>query len=203
MHKFMLNRVDGESGAALILALLVLTVLTVFSMAAVNSTLFGLRVSNQYKIEQSTLYEADGGADYSAQLIARALANHNAISATDSASANITINAIDSDGKGTSDLEAIIGGSTAYNALYTVSSASPNVKMNFLGDTVKIDINFIRSRMLAGSSSEFASRYEGLGSGTSGSIALDYQIDSYSTNKNSAITVRAMYKCVEGGGRCL
>lgn len=203
MNRFLYGRIAGESGSALILALLVLTVLTVFSMAAVNSTTFGLRVSVQYKTEQSALYAADGGADYAAQMIARALANHSAVSAADLASANVTINTADSDGKGTSDLNAIIGGSKTYNSLYTTSSTSPNVRVQVLGDTVKIDVDFIRSRLLAGSSSEFASRYEGIGSGTSGSIALDYQIDSYNANNNSAATVRAIYKCVEGGGRCI
>lgn len=203
MNRFLYSRIAGESGSALILALLVLTVLTVFSMAAVNSTTFGLRVSALYKTEQSALYAADGGADYAAQMIARALANRSAVSAADLTSANVTINTADSDGKGTSDLDAIIGGSKTYNSLYTTSSTSPNVRVQVLGDTVKIDIDFIRSRLLAGSSSEFASRYEGIGSGTSGSIALDYQIDSYNANNNSAVTVRAIYKCVEGGGRCI
>lgn len=197
----------NERGAVLILALLVMMVLAVFSTVAIMSATQGLKISGKYKIQQQATYASDGGADYGAGLIARVLGNDKKVTGlADASSSYVTINSTDTDGDGITDLEAEIAGLNGDKTTPnpdTANSASPNATVTIMGDTAKIDIDFMERKRMAGSSSEFGSRYEGIGAGSAGGIALTYQIDTYSKVNDSEVTVRAIYKCVEGGGRCL
>ena len=193
----------NDDGAALVLALLVTMVLSLFSIIAVNSTGFSLRFSGDYRNKTQILYLADGGADYGGGLVMRAVGNGLKVHATDKGSANITINLTDTNGDGITDLEDELRGDSINNA-DTYNDASPNAQVNLAGEKVNIDLDYVSSKKLAGTSSEFGSRYEGIGSGSTGSVALYYRIDSNKTsNAGKSVTVRAKYKCVEGGTRCL
>lgn len=201
MKKAIHDIAGNQAGAALILALLITTVLLVFSLTALMSTNQGMRTMGTYKLEQDALYSSDSGVDYAGQLIGR---SQKALVTADTLSGlTVTINTTDSDGKG-ADLFKIIQGMSSYNALYTTSSASPLITMKFNSETafaadpVNIDVDFSRRYQLAGESKEFASGLEG-----NAGFAMVYQIESKNTKKNTAITVRASYKCVVSKGRCL
>ncbi len=190
-----------ERGTALILALLVMMVLAVFSTVAIMSATQGLRISGKYKTQQQTVYVSDGGIEFASGLIRDTIGNKNTVSATYLSYVNTT-----NTGGGTqTDFEREIAGVNGNSAtgLNPDTTANPNATVTIMGDTAKIDIDFLRSKLTPGSSTEFAARYEGIGSGTSGSVSLLYQIDSKTTIGDTDKTVRATYKCIEGGGRCL
>ena len=192
----------NEEGTALILALLVTTILTMFTMVAAMSTSNGMRAVTGYKNRTAALYKADGAADYSAGIIARAIGNDLQIDAADLGSANVSIDITDSDGDGITDLEDEIMGITTLG-VDTYASTPPNVTIAVANSKVNMDIDFVRSKQLPGSSTEFAARYEGIGAGSSGGIGLYYGVEANGTNADRNATVRVHYKCVEGGGRCL
>lgn len=191
----------NERGAALILALLVTMVLAVFSTVAVMSATQGLRIAGKYKIEQQAVYTADGGAEFASGLIRDTIGNKNLVSATYLSKVNTT----NTSGGAQTDFEREIAGVNGDSAsgLNADTTASPNATVVIIGDTAGIDIDFTRSKLMPGSSAEAAARYEGIGSGTSGGVMLLYQVDTKTTINETAKTIRATYKCVEGGGRCL
>lgn len=192
-----------ERGAALILALLVTMVLAVFSTVAVMSATQGLRIAGKYKIEQQVVYTSDGGVEFASGLIRDTIGNKNLVSATYLSK----VNTANTTGEAQTDFEREIAGVNGDSASAlnpdTTATASANATVVIMADTASIDIDFNRSKLMPGSSAEAAARYEGIGSGTSGSVMLLYQIDSKSTIGETVKTVRATYKCVEGGGRCL
>lgn len=201
MKKFINTILGNQDGAALILALLVTTVLLVYSLTAIMSTSQGMRTMSNYKLQQDALYSSDSGVDYAGLLISR---SQKALVTADTLSGlTITVNTTDSDGKG-ADLFKIIQGMSAYNALYTASSATPLITMRFNSETafaadpVNIDVDFSRRYQLAGESKEFASGLEG-----NAGFAMIYQVDSKNTKKDTSTTVRTSYKCVVSKGRCL
>lgn len=190
-----------ERGAALILALLVTMVLAVFSMVAVMTATQGLSIAGKYKIEEQAVYSADGGVEFASGLIKDTIGNKNLVSATYLSKVNTT----NTTGGTQTDFEREIAGVNGDSAsgLNPDTTATPNATVVILGDTANIDIDFTRSKLMPGSSAEAAARYEGIGSGTSGGVMLLYQIDSKTTINQTSKTIRATYKCVEGGGRCL
>ncbi len=191
----------NERGAALILALLVTMVLAVFSTVAVMSATQGLRISGKYKIEQQAVYTADGGVEFSAGLIRDTIGNKNYVSATYLSMVNTT----NSGGTPQTDFEREVAGvnGDSGSGINPDTTATPNATVTIMGESTGVDIDFTRSKLMPGSSAEAAARYEGIGSGTSGGVMLLYQVDSKTTIVGNEKTIRATYKCVEGGGRCL
>ncbi|MDH5543276.1 MAG: hypothetical protein OEY64_09970 [Nitrospinota bacterium] len=193
----------NEKGVALAFALLITMVLAIFSLVAVNSTGFSLRFSGEYRNKTKLMYLADGGADYGGGLVMRAVGNGLKVAAIDTGSAKITINNTDTNSDGVTDLEDELKGDSV-NDPDSYNDAIPDAQVDLAGEKVNVDIDYVTSRKLAGTSSEFGSRYEGIGSGSAGSVALYYRIDSNNTsNAGKSATVRAKFKCVEGGARCL
>lgn len=184
------NALLNEKGAALVLALLVMMALAILSMAAVNATSTGLTDTSRYKNYQQRLYMADGGADYGFAIIERTIGNDMQISATDTSNVMAY------------DLISEIMGDSIDDA-DTAQSANDAI-IAIMGNIVNLDIDFHESKQLPGTSSEFASRYEGIGAGGAGGVELVYIIDSYfASTSGEDSTVRISYRCIEGGGRCL
>ena len=188
---------NNQGGSALILTLLILMVLSIMATVATRSTNMGLSTAAIYKSYQEAVYLADGGSNYGYAIIERTIGNGMEVDlAIDSAYVSST-----------ADLELEINGSSVDNidsADQDSVNYAPNAKISIAGETVTLDIDFTRSRKLPGASSEFASRYEGIGAGGAGGIGLLYTVESnYKRDARSESTVRITYQCIEGGGRCL
>ncbi len=165
----MCSRISNERGAVLILALLITMVLAVFSTVAIMSATQGLRISGKYKTEQQVLYTSDGGIDFATGLIKDTIGNKNLVSATYLPYVNTT----NSTGGPQTDFEREIAGVNGNSSVGVNpdTTANPNATVTILGDTASIDIDYMRSKLMPGSSAEAASRYEGIGSGTSGGVS--------------------------------
>lgn len=180
----------NEKGTALFIALLASVVLLAVSMTAVNTINFGMFNTSRYKSELQRLNLADGGADYGYAIIERVVGNGMEVSSLDSA------NVVD-----IADLASEIDAGDDGN---DSAQSSRDAFIVIAGETVNLDMDYSKSKRSLGESSEFASRYEGLGSGGTGGLELIYLVDAYyaSTSGDSS-TVRITYKCLEGGGRCI
>ncbi len=186
---------NEEKGAALVIVLLVMMVLTTMSLISVKVIISGLEIVNSYKMEQIRLHFADSGVEYGYPMIERVMANSGELSAADTGNANVSIN--------TSDILQEINGYIV-NSSDSYSDASPDITLTLLTDYLKVDIDYIKTIRIAGSSTEFSSRYQGVGTGSAGGVGLYYRLESnYQNSASSDTTVRVYYKCIEGGGRCL
>jgi hypothetical protein len=201
--KLSVHKIKNENGAALILSLLILMVLAIMSIVAVTSTNTGLSASATYKNYQQTLYIADGGADYGYAIIERTIGN-----AMEIDPAVDTVHIIDSLNLVNEINASLVANVDSADPDFFDGTPNPNyapdANITIAGQSVDLDIDFIRSMRMPGTASEFASRYEGIGAGGAGGIGLIYQVESnYNRDAKSESTVRINYRCVEGGGRCL
>ncbi len=211
---FIKKNLSNENGVALIFALLIIMILTLLAEIGVKTVVSGISNIKGYKNGQLRLYLSDSGVEYGYALVERAMANNQQISLTDLGNANVTIDLADSNGDGITDLEdEILGQSVSSADSYTDNTPDVSIKLSSMGVTsatpsnqnvLKLDIDYVKSKRMGGSSSEFASRYEGIGSGGSGGVSFYYKIESYyKYSGTEETTIEINYKCVEGGGRCL
>lgn len=224
MKNRFLTVLSNETGAVLVLALMTTTILAILSLTAIITSLQGLHMGAQYRAYQNSVFVADGGADFSSGLISRTISQ---INGNTVASPDQTVNAYvafctgagstygcDSPmtaGSGWAYFQQKVNGVTVTFNTSTpdLASTSPNLKLTYptTGEKVNMVVEYIGSRLLPGSSTEFAARYEGIGSGTSGGVGILYRVDAYNSNTNFNVsessTVRATFQCIDGGGRCL
>jgi len=211
---FITKNLSNEKGVALIFSLLILMILTLLAEIGINAVVSGIKNIKGYKNGQLRLYLADSGVQYGYALIERTMANNQKVSSTDLGNTNVTIEKVDSNGDGITDLEdEILGRTVASSDSYTDATPNVSIDLSSMGVTsvtpgnknvLKLDIDYIKSKRMGGSSSEFASRYEGIGSGGAGGVGYYYKIDSYYKYSSSeTTTIEIHYKCIEGGGRCL
>jgi len=211
---FIKKNLSNEKGVALIFSLLILMVLTLLAEIGVSTVVSGISNIKGYKNGQLRLYLADSGVEYGYALVERAMANNQKVSSTDLGNQNITVETADWNGDGISDLEdELLGRTVAGSDSYTDATPDISIDLSNMGVTsvtpgnknvLKLDIDYIKSKRMGGSSSEFASRYEGIGSGGAGGVGFYYKIDSYYKYSSSEeTTIEINYKCIEGGGRCL
>jgi len=206
MRQKIFNAISNETGAVLVLALMTTTVLAVFSLTAIMTSMQGLHMGVEYQAYQNSVYIADGGVDFAPGLIERTLFNGYVVPSTDTA--NVSVSFLDpatpgSQSAGIARFQSKI--SAAITNSGDTAAASPNIQLTYpTGEVTNIVVEYVATRPQPGSSSEAAARYEGIGSG-SGGVGVYYRIDAYNYNSKlvESSTVRANFKCVDGGQRCL
>jgi len=163
---------------------------------AVRSTNQGVSAAGVYKNYQQNLYIADGGADYGFAIIERTIGNSMEVNpAIDAANVTNAVNLVSEiNASSPSNIDSADQDSPDY---------APNATITIAGQTVDIDIDFDRSDIAPGSSTEFAARYDGSAT-TGGSLLLIYKVEAnYKKDVKNESTIRINFQCVEGGGRCL
>lgn len=221
MKNKILEVLRDESGSVLVLSIMTTTLLFVFSLTAIMASTQGLHLGAEYRAYQNSVYVADGAADFSSGLIQRAISqiNGNLVTNPDqtnnanvvfcTGAASWSCDAALTSGAGWAYFQNKINGSTiTYNTGNPDTAATtPNLKITYptTGETVNIVVEYLGSKILPGSSTESAARYEGIGAGTSGGVGILYRVDANNTNSSlsESSTVRATFQCVDGGGRCL
>lgn len=185
-----MNNIKNEKGTALFLALLATVVLMAVSMAAVNTVRIGMSHTSRYKSAQQRLHLAEGGADYGYAIVDRVVGNGMEVSSLDFANV-VDVNDL------ASEIDAGVDNGDS-------AKSSRDAFITIAGETVNLDIDYIRSKRPSGESAEFASRYEGIGSGGAGGLELIYLVDAYyASASGDSSTIRITYRCLEGVGRCM
>jgi Tfp pilus assembly protein PilX len=77
MKNILLKPLNNEKGLALILAVLILTVLTVAAMSSIISTRLQVRSSGTDKVYKETFYAADAGLEYAKEQLRHEFLNAN------------------------------------------------------------------------------------------------------------------------------
>lgn len=187
------NYLSGERGMALIIALLLMVVVTVLGTGAIITSSTDIQISGNYKTSQEVLHGADGGVQIVQGIINRAFDGTGVVTFnTDTVfvpyDVNFPLEAKITDVDGDGDID-----SNDYDHNDSGNKTNPrdiqtnNVDLLIpLQDMeVLIDVD-VTPRNLLGFSIEFASAYEGIGSGTQGGSARFYRINSGGREKGSA-----------------
>ncbi len=189
------KKMEDQSGVALVFALLITMVLAVAALSAIIVTDTGIKTTSEFKIHQEVMYLADGGAEMGFGILVKTIGNERIVD-TGILPAEITI-------ANQADLEAEIAGANDAGDSYT--DANPDIVYAFDLGTINIDVDYFDSESIPGCASEYASSYEGIGSG-SGCEQVTYVVDSQMVSASAGAqssAVRIHYGCVESGGRCL
>ncbi len=191
------KKLEDQSGMALVFALLITMVLAVAALSSIMVTDLGLKTISQFKIHQETMYLADAGAEMGAGILVKAIGSERIVMLP----GGVTL--ADRD-----DLQEELKAGGDNNDKYSDNppdlSFALVVGATNLG-TINIDIDFFDSDEIPGCANEYASSYEGIGSG-SGCEKVIYVIDSQMVSNSAggqSSAVRIHYGCVESGGRCL
>jgi len=171
----------NENGSALIVTLLVLVILTLVGIGANNTTSTDIQIAANQKFHKMAFYHADAGVYATPKLISSAIADSSNPSGT-----------------GFSYLDA--GTDVFYRELmgYDAYDSDPDVSFSLGGEDVRVDVQRSKTETLAGGGAEFASGAEGVGTGSVGSIAIFFDMDSFGDGPNSSDSnVGAIYRKVD------
>jgi len=194
---------DQQSGAALVIAVLILLVLTVIGIFAITTSMFETKIAGFEREFKEAFYTADSGEPIGIDVIKKVIhyvptspSNLSTLSA-DPLWNNIlkdnlfNNNEIFTDGRNTDDPIS------APNILATgqqigFPSSSPT--------RLRADIDRLSSYQITGGAQQFAAGYEGIGSGGGGSVGIIYEIDSVGryTHTNAQSEIEAGYRHVVG-----
>lgn len=197
-----IHPMNNERGAALIISIMLLAVLLVISMGLVKMTGTDLQISSNYKFYNEAFYNADEGVGISPGIIIRTVENQPNLDSTDSSKGYVA-DTTDDDGDGVIYfVEEILG---RHDNDPDDADTDPDLSYtNASGHTVKVDVDRTGASPLPGASSEFGSRYEGVGSGSAGGVAIKFRVNSKGeSSSNSSSNISAIFRCVERTGGCL
>ncbi len=189
------KKLEDESGVALVFALLIMVVLAVAALSSIMVTDTGIKTTSKFKMHQENMYLADAGAEMGFGILVKTVGNGWTIDMSD-LPAGATIG-------NQTDLEDEIGGGSDGGDSY--EDATPDITYPFGLGTINIDIDYFDTEPIEGCANEFASGYEGIGSG-SGCEEVIYVVDGQMLSNSARAeptAVRIHFGCVESGGRCL
>jgi hypothetical protein len=149
-----------EEGSVLVIALLMLALLTVVGIAATTTSRIELQISGNNRFHKQALYHADSGVYTAPKLVSACI--------DDAAEQAIT------SGGYTPDDGTFYRETMGYDS----HDAAPDVRFVISGFNVDVDVNRLGQVSVPGSSTEFASGAEGVGSGSISGIGVLYEMDS-------------------------
>jgi hypothetical protein len=188
--KLLINKAKNEDGSVLIVALLILVLLTIIGISATTTTNIELQIAGNEKFHKIAFYHADSGVYTTPKLI----------SACIDSGAEVNI--------GPSTTEPDISYSTGSSSTLfsgqvmgydTYDGGTKDIEFTLSGFDVGVDIRRDRVENLAGGAVEFAAGAEGIGAGSSGGVAIYYEMNSYGDGPANSIShVSAVYRKVVG-----
>jgi hypothetical protein len=194
---------QSQQGAALIIAVMILLILTVIGIYAVTTSTIETKIAGSDRALKEAFYTADCGEPIGVKTV-KVIIQYVPSTASDlPAPWNdivkdnlITSNEIFTDGRNSD----------------SVSDATPNIKAtgkklglydnDYEGNNVelKVDIDRLNAYQITGGATEYGSGYEGIGQGGGGDIGINYAIESLGnyTLMQSESRIEAGYRYVVG-----
>lgn len=188
--KLLINKAKNEEGSVLVVALLILVLLTIIGISATTTTNIELQIAGNEKFHKIAFYHADSGVYTTPKLISACIDSGSEI--------NI--------GSGTTepDIEYTTGSSSTLFSGQVMGyddwdGGTEDIEFTLSGFNVGVDVRRDRVENLAGGAVEFAAGAEGIGAGSSGGVAIYYEMDSFGDGPaNSISNVSAFYRKVVG-----
>jgi type IV pilus assembly PilX-like protein len=185
------NKHDESGSITIIAAIMVLLIVTLVGISAMNTTTVELQIAGNDQRSRIAFYNADSGVYGIPKIISRTVDTSEPVGVageTDSIAAGVTWNAAtDQD----IFFDQVMG--------FDTYDPTPDVAMGQGGFSTEVDVERVRSRVLSGGGAEFASGTEGVGVGTTGGVAVFYELDSRGQSTRGAVSnVIADYRKVVG-----
>jgi Na+-transporting methylmalonyl-CoA/oxaloacetate decarboxylase gamma subunit len=198
-------RSHAQHGAALVIAILILLVLTVIGIYAVSTSTFETKISGFEREFKEAFYTADSGEPIGIALTKTII--HYVPSAVGDLPAPWNNASLIDD----ADLFVAGGALEIYTDVRnadTPDTNPPDINSKGAGNNLglpndvqlRVDIDRLSSYQMPGGATEYGSGYEGIGQGGGGEVAIIYAIDSVGryTYTNAASGIEAGYRHVVG-----
>jgi Na+-transporting methylmalonyl-CoA/oxaloacetate decarboxylase gamma subunit len=192
-----------EQGAALVIAVLILLILTVIGIYAVTTATLETKISGSEREFKEAFYTADSGEPMAIDLI-KAIIHDVPSGLGDLPAPWSNAGVIDDDLFGDSVQEIF----TDVRNPDTPESSPSDINSKGIGNNLglpdrvhlRVDIDRLASYQMSGGATEFGSGYEGIGQGGGGEIGIIYAIDSLGryTYTNAESAIEAGYRHVVG-----
>lgn len=181
LRKFLKN-INNEKGAVLAIALLIMLALALIGLAALFTSTMELDIARNERLAKESFYLADGGTTIPPVIIEESINNRDLPDLH-----GITLN-------DTHFMNELLGSPTNNDQDTDSPDNNPDITTTINGKNIAIDVDRIGAQMLAGGAVEFASGYEGIGSGAaSGGMAIFYRIESQGNAGSSSKSVVETY----------
>ena len=182
---------DESGSVTIIAAVLILVIVTLVGLSAMDTTTVELQIAGNDQRSRIAFYNADSGVYGVPKIISRIIDTSDPVGIAgeaDSIAAGATWDA-------TTDQNVFFNQVMGYDAYDPIS----DVVMGQGGFSTQVDVERVRSRILAGGGAEFASGVEGIGVGATGGVAIYYELDSTGQSTRGAVSnVIADYRKVVG-----
>jgi hypothetical protein len=191
MNKTNVDIYDESGSITIIAAIMVLLIVTLIGISAMNTTTVELQIAGNDQLSRIAFYNADSGVYGIPKIISRIIDTSDPVgiaAETDSIAPGV-------------DWEPTTDQNTFYDQVmgYADYDSLPDVSMGQGGFSTQVDVQRIRSVVLAGGGAEFASGVEGIGVGTTGGVAIYFELDSRGQSTRGAnANVIADYRKVVG-----
>jgi len=172
---------SSEDGSLLVVALLILAILTLIGTMAATGSKTEVQIAGNHKLYNIAFQLADSGVYATPKLITASFET-----------------GIEQSGPGIAYLGAA---GTFYREImgYDAHDTDRDIRFIIAGDSVDVDVNRIGQETLPGSGAEFASGAEGSGVGSSGGVAILFDMDSLGQGPSSSLSnITAVYRKVVG-----
>jgi hypothetical protein len=171
----------NEDGSMMVIALLVLVILTLIGTTIATTTKVEIQIAGNERFHKIAFHLADSGTMVAPKVISTCLEQSNEENIT-----GVTY-------LGTSG--------TFYRELmgYAPHDTDRDLRFALSGYSVDVDVRRIGQVNLAGRGSEFASGAEGVGVGSTGGVAILYEVDSQAPGPSASLSnVSAIYRKIVG-----
>jgi len=190
--KTMQSYIQDETGSVTIIsAILILVILTLVGLAAMDTTTVELQIAGNDQRSRIAFYNADSGVYGVPKIVSRMVDISNPVGVGGEADSIAAGAAWDP----TSDRDIFFDQVMGYDTY----DSTTDVVLGQGGFSTQVDVERGRSRVLAGGGAEFASGVEGIGVGSTGGMAVYYELDSRGQSTRGAVSnVIADYRKVVG-----
>jgi hypothetical protein len=173
----------NERGSILVIALVMLVFLTLIGVASTTTTEIEMQVAGNEKFHKIAFYNTDGGVYATPKLISISVEQEEQPATGD------VIQFLD---PGPSDFfDEVMG--------FRAQDTAKDIRFTMGDHSAEVDVVRVGQETLVGGGTEFAGSSEGVGGGTTGGVAIFYDIDSYGTGPaSSQCNIYAGYRLVPG-----
>ncbi len=190
--KTMNIHIQNESGSVTIIAaVLILVIVTLVGLSAMDTTTVELQIASNDQRSRIAFYNADSGVYGTPKIISRIIDISDPVgiaAEAGSIAAGVTWDV-------TTDQDTFFDQVMGYDNY----DPTQDIVMGQGGFSTQVDVERVRSQILAGGGAEFASGVEGVGVGSTGGVAVYYELDSWGQSTRGAVSnVIADYRKVVG-----
>jgi len=181
MYTGLKKTLHNEEGSMMVIALLILVILTLIGGTVATTSRVEVQIAGNERFHKIAFHLADSGTMVAPKVISTCL----------EVSGEETITGVDYLGTSGTFYRELMG--------YAAHDSAKDLRFALASYTVDVDVRRIGQVNLAGRGSEFASGAEGVGVGSTGGVAILFEVDSEAPGPSASLSnVTAIYRKIVG-----